>query len=89
MFNTPVEGMDTKTQHNQLEDILIDFLKQLEDTDLSSQKLFELFIELDVLQDDAYKNFNQNRFNQLLQQLFYTYEVQNIPDLILNIQNVR
>ena len=87
MFNTPVEGVDTQTQYNQLEDIIINFLKEVTDDSLSSQTLFEYIIELEVMQDDAYKNFNQNRFNQLLQQLFYIYEVQSIPELILSVQN--
>jgi len=87
IFNTPVEGTDTKTQHDQLEDIIIDFLKQLTDADLSPNKLFELLMELETLQDDEYKNFNQNRLNQLLQRLYYTYEAQDIPELVLRIKN--
>ena len=87
LFNTPIEGIDTKTQHNQLEDIIIDYLKQLNDVNLTANKLFELLMELEVLQTDEYKNFNQNRLNQLLQRLFYTYEAQDIPELILHIKN--
>ena len=85
IFNTPVEGINTKTQHSQLEDILINFLKDLTEVDLDTDALFELIIQLEVLQDEQYKNFNKNRFNQLLQQLFYTYEVSSLNELIINI----
>jgi len=87
IFNTPVEGMDTKTQHKELETIIVDFLKQLDCSDLSSTQIFYLIIRLDVLQDSAYRSFNENRFNQLLQQLFYTYEVTSLEQLILSIKN--
>ena len=87
MFNTSGEGLDTKTQHNQLEEIIINFLKQFNDLDLNVDQLFEAVSRLDVIQDEAYKNFNKNRFNQLLQQLFYTYEVDSLKELIICIKN--
>jgi len=86
IFNTPVEGINTKTQHNQLEDILIHFLKDLSEVDVDSDVLFDLIIQLEVLQEDQYKNFNKNRFNQLIQQLFYTYQANSLNELIMNIQ---
>ncbi len=86
IFNTPVSGPDTKTCHAQLEKIITDFLKQVEKADLSSHELFELLIQQDELKDDIYKNFNHNRLNQLLQQLFYTYDVDSLDKLISRIR---
>ena len=87
IFNTPTEGIDTKTQHKELETIIVDFLEQLDNTDLRSTQILKLIITLDVLQDSEYRNFNENRFNQLLQQLFYTYEVNSLDELILSIKD--
>jgi len=87
IFNTPVPGPDTKTQHAQLEQVIIDFLKDVDRTDLSSKELFDLLMQEDDFKDDTYKNFNHNRLNQLLQQLFYTYEADSLSDLISNMQN--
>jgi len=87
LFNTPSEGINTSTQHNQLQNIMINFLKQLEEVDISPQELFNHLIKLEELQDEAYKNFNQNRFNQLLQQLFFTYKATSIKELIISIKN--
>jgi len=90
LFSTPLEGVDTQTQHNQLEDIIIDFIKELKNSELTSTELFNQLKTLDSLQDTPYKNFNENRFNQLLQKLFYTYKVQTLNELIISIhQTVR
>ena len=87
MFNTPVKGINTQTQHNQLNDILIDFLKDLPELDLDTDALFERVIQLEVLQDEQYKNFNKNRFNQLIQQLYHTYEADSLTQLIQKVKN--
>ena len=87
IFNTPTPGIDTHTQHEQLQDIIINFLKEIETKDIDSNELFESLQELDILQDDTYKNFNLNRLNQLLQQLFYSYKVKSIAELIQGLKN--
>lgn len=86
IFSKPEPGLDITTQHLQLQTIIIDFLKKNKNEDITAEELFALLHDLDELQDDAYKNFNQNRFNQLLQQLFFTYDVRSLPDLITSIQ---
>jgi len=87
IFNSPAAGPDTKTQHTQLENIVIDFLKHYDNKDINAEELFLLLQGLDELQDEAYKNFNRNRLNQLLQQLYYTYEVSSLSELITIIHN--
>jgi len=89
LFNTPVEGLDTKAQHEQLEEIITDFLQELDALEHTASSLFERINELEQLQEEEYKNFNQNRFNQLLQQLFHKYEVHTLDELIVAIQNER
>lgn len=87
IFNTPTSGPDTHTQHKQIQDIIVKFLKDIESTDIDAQELFNRLQGLDSLKDDVYKNFNLNRLNQLLQQLFYTYEVDSISELILTLRS--
>lgn len=82
IFSKPLPGLDSKTQHLQLQTIILDALKQLDNKEVDVQELFFLLQEIDELQDEAYKNFNINRLNQLLQQLFYTYEVSSLNELI-------
>ena len=88
IFNTPLKGIDTKTQHDQLEDIILNFLKQSKDTGLTSDTLYKELTQLDTLQDDAYKNFNQNRCNQLLQRLLHTYKAESIKELIEKVHHL-
>jgi len=85
MFNTPVTGPDTKTQHAQLENIIVDFLKDLEISDLDTKELFEILIKEDHFEDENYRNFNHNRLNQILQRLYYSYDANSLNELILNI----
>ncbi len=87
IFNTPSEGIDTQTQHKELETIIIEYIKQLDVSDISSSELFALIKTLESLQERTYHNFNENRFNQLLQQLFHTYNVSTLDELILSIKN--
>ena len=87
IFNTPTPGIDSHTQHEQLQDIIVSFLTGIETSNMDAQELFEHLKELDSLKNDAYKNFNLNRLKQLLQQLFYTYEVDSIAELILSLKN--
>jgi hypothetical protein len=87
IFTKPVAGLDIKTQHLQLQNIIINFLKDLDNSDVNTQELFALLLDLDILHDEAYKNFNLNRLNQLLQQLYYAYEVSSLSELIESIQH--
>lgn len=87
IFTKPAPGIDIKTQHLQLQTIILDVLKDLDNKEIASEELFVLLQDLDELQDEAYKNFNLNRFNQLLQQLYYTYEVSSLSELIVRIQH--
>ena len=82
LFNTPYTGLDPQTQHKQLQDIIISFLKEDKAQNTEAQSIYEEIKTLDQLQDEEYKNFNRNRFNQLLQQLFYIYEVDSLDELI-------
>ena len=85
IFTKPTPGLDIKTQHLKLQTIILDVLKHLDNKDINSEELFALLQDLDELQDEAYKNFNLNRLNQLLQQLYYTYDVTSLPELIASI----
>jgi len=87
IFNSSAPGPDTKAQHAKLENIVIDFLKHTDKKDISSKDLFDLLIQEDELMGNNHKNFNHNRLNQLLQQLYYTYEVSSLSELITIIQN--
>lgn len=87
IFTKHTPGLSTEAQHAQLQTIIIDFLKEIDDTDISGEELFTLLTKLDILNDIAYKNFNQNRLHQLLQKLFYTYEVDSLRELIKCIKN--
>ena len=87
IFNVPSSGLDTKTQYAQLEQIIINYLKDLHQTEIDSKELFSLLQSLDDIHDDRYKNFNHNRLNQLLQGLFYTYHVKSLPELISKVKD--
>jgi hypothetical protein len=87
IFAKPLPGLDSRTQHRQLQTIILDVLKHLDNNNITSHELFALLQDLDELQDETYKNFNLNRLNQLLQQLYYTYEVSSLPELIASLKN--
>lgn len=87
MFNTPIEGTDTQTQHLLLEEIILDFLKQIKELESDTTEVYETLIKQPVLQEEQYKNFNLNRFNQLLQKLYIRYEVTSLTELIQSIKN--
>jgi len=87
MFNAPSEGMDTQTQYLQLEDIIKDFLKQDQNLEVDDTVYYKVLMQLPILQEKQYKNFNQNRFNQLLQQLYLTYEVSTFEELLASLRN--
>jgi len=82
MFNQPATGLDSENQYAQLEVIIVDFLKHLKKTDIDSKELFDLLIQEDRLSHNDYKNFNHNRLNQILQQLFYTHTASTLNELI-------
>lgn len=86
MFNKPAKGIDTKTQYKELSDIISSFLKNIDDPNLCSEKIYDKLVREKVLENEEYKNFNLNRFNQIVQQLFYTYEVYSLPELIEKIK---
>jgi len=85
IFDGPIAGLDSKGQYAQLEMIVVDFLKRLEDTEIDSKELFDRLVQEDRLSHNDYKNFNHNRLNQILQQLFYTYEANTLDELIANL----
>jgi hypothetical protein len=87
IFTKPLPGLDSKTQHRQLQAIILDVLRGLDSKDITAQELFALLQGLDELQDDTYKNFNLNRLHQLLQQLYYTYQVSSLYELIATVQH--
>ena len=87
LFNTPVEGIDKQTQDQQLENIFINFLKEIKDPNTDLESIYENLIQLHVLQDSQYKNFNRNHFNQLIQRLYLTYKVDSLEQLIKSIHN--
>ena len=89
MFNKPVSGPDMKTEHDELKDIIISFIQNNEISELNSEVLFKQLIEETDFDREKYRNFNLNRFNQLTQQLFYTYDVNSLAELIesINAQN--
>ena len=89
IFSVPSSGLDTKTQYAQLEKIIINYLKDVDQTELDSKELFSLLQGLDDIHDDRYKNFNHNRLNQLLQGLFYRYDVYSLPELISKVKDER
>lgn len=86
IFTKPEPGVDIKTQHLQLQTIILGFLKDIDNENISTKELFSLLQDMEELQDEAYKNFNLNRLNQLLQQLYYTHEVSSLSELIRSIQ---
>ena len=85
MFNQPVDGPDMKTEHDELKDIIISFIQNNEISDKTNEALFKQLIEKEDFDTQRYRNFNQNRFNQLTQQLFYTYDVSSLAELIESI----
>ena len=85
IFTKSLPGLDTKTQHLQLQTIILGVLEHHENKDITAEELFVLLKGLGELQDEAYKNFNQNRLNQLLQQLYYTYEVRSLSELMTTV----
>ena len=85
IFTKPEPGLDIKTQHIQLQTIILRFLKDIENENINPKEFFALLQNVDELQDEAYKNFNMNRLNQLLQQLYHTHKVDSLSELILSI----
>lgn len=86
IFNRPVNGADLETEHKELKDIIIFFIQNNTISDLSNKGLFEQLLHDENFDNDNYKNFNLNRFNQLTQQLFYTYDVTSLSELIDSIK---
>jgi len=89
IFSAPAEGISTKTQYDQLEEIIINFLSTTEDSSINETTLFQSLKKLEVLKNDIYKNLNQNRLNQLLNQLYFHYKVDSLSELIKSIKNAR
>lgn len=89
IFNKPVSGPDIETEHAELSDIIISFIQDHEIPDITNEALFKQLIEEACFDTQRYKSFNQNRFNQLIQQLYYTYDVNTLSQLIesINAQN--
>jgi len=86
LFNQPLSGVDSETEHKELRDIIIFFIQNNTITNPSNSSLFEQIHNDENFDNDTYKNFNLNRFNQLKQQLFYTYHVNSLPELIDSIK---
>lgn len=89
LFNTAEGDVDVKTEHDELQDIIISFIQDNEISETSNEAFFKQLIERADFDRKKYKNFNLNRFNQLAQQLFYTYDVNSLAELIesINAQN--
>jgi hypothetical protein len=89
IFSKPVSGPDIETEHGELRDIIISFIQDHEIPHRTNEALFKQLVSEASFDTQAYKNFNQNRFNQLIQQLFYTYDVNSLTELIesINAQN--
>jgi hypothetical protein len=88
MFNRPAKGKSTKVQYSELDTLVLDYLKNIKDVNLDAKSIFDDLIKKEVFKDEEYFNFNMNRFNQILQRLYYKYEVDSLLDLIKKIQIV-
>jgi len=82
VFKAPSGGIDARTQYNQLETIMINFIKESSDLHINQTNFFNALMALPDIQKEEYKNFNRNRFNQLLEQLYLQYNVSNLDELI-------
>lgn len=86
LFNRPLNEADPETEHKELRDIIICFIQNNTIASPSNSSLFEQIHSDENFDNDTYRNFNLNRFNQLIQQLFYTYHVNSLPELIDSIK---
>ena len=85
IFNKPPSGVSTEMEHEELRDMIISFIQKSDISDPSNKTLFEALVKEEGFEGERYKNFNQNRFNQLVQGLFYTYKVDTLSELIESI----
>ena len=85
IFNRPVSGVSTETEHEELKAIIITFIEKNTVADISDKALFETLIQQKEFDHSRYKNFNLNRYYQLIQQLYYLYDVNTFPELIKSI----
>ncbi len=86
LFNQPTDGPDTKTEHDELKDIIIVFIQNNSLSNIDNESLFEQILAKADFDKEKYTNFNLNRFNQLIQQLFYLYEVDSLDELMESIR---
>lgn len=85
IFNKPPSGASTEIEHEELRNIIITFIERDAVPGISDKALFEALIQQEDFDHARYKSFNLNRYNQLIQQLFYIYKVNSFPELIESI----
>jgi len=85
IFDKPASGPSTETEHEELRAIIITFIKKNAVADIGDKTLFERLIQEDDFDHTRYKNFNLNRYYQLIQQLYYIYGVNTFSELIESI----
>ena len=85
IFNKPASGASTETEHEELKNIIITFIEKNTVADISDKALFETLIQQEDFDHSRYRNFNLNRYYQLIQQLYYIYGVNSFPELIESI----
>lgn len=88
-FNSPSDDIDTETEHEELRGLIIAFIADNPSFQFSEKALFESLIATDEFDSTRYKNFNLNRYYQLIQQLFYIYDVHSFSELIISIRTAR
>lgn len=87
IFSKPALGISTETEHEELRDIIVTFIKDHDLIEEVSEKaLFELLIQEENFDNTRYKSFNLNRYHQLIQQLFYIHSVNSLSELIKSIK---
>jgi len=86
MFNKPAKGKATKVQYTELEDIITKFLKNLKNIPEDEKSIFDELIKEKIFLHVDYHNFNLNRFKQILQQIYFTYDVDTLSELIKKIK---
>lgn len=72
-------GVDIKTIENELSEIVESILKE---TKLDKNALFEAVRSHERFDKERYKNFNQNRLNQVLDLLHIRHKTETFDDLL-------
>ncbi len=80
------DGIDIKTLENELAEMIESIFKEKR---IAKEELYEAVLSHSRFDKERYRNFNQNRLNQVLDLLYMRYKVEGFEDLVSKLSNNR